>query len=340
VTFEPLPRELLDEMTPTELREYDEILAAELADLDDGPALIGEIDPDNPPATPGELSAALTQGREMQRPHLDLIDQVMLDAESRGGQRILLNVGPRYGKTRRVSWGCAHRLTRRPETRIIYASHGKRLAEAQTRWVRDLLEAHDLGVHIRTDTRAADRWHLQGFDGGMMAAGIGGGITGFGADLLVIDDVIKDDKQAHSVTWRDATWRWFTQTAFDRLEPNASVVIVMTRWHADDLAGRLLREQPGVWTHIRVPTIAERDDPIGRKPGELLWPERYDEAAVAEQRRTLGAHGFAARHQQTPAAAEGGLFKRDNLKRYWRTRARRRSTCAAPAPTSRTAGGS
>jgi len=154
----------------------------------------------------------------------------------------------------------------------------------------------------------------------MLAAGVGSGITGFGADLLVVDDVIADDKQAQSSTWREAGWRWFTQTAFDRLEPGASVVIVMTRWHADDLAGRLLREQPGVWTHIRVPTVAEDDDPIGRKPGELLWPERYDEAAVAEQRRTLTEHGFAARHQQRPAAAEGGLFKRSALQHRWTRR--------------------
>lgn len=316
--FEPLPSELLDYATPAELAELERIYLAELADLDDGPALTGDIDPDNPPDTPGALAAALTRGAEIQRPHLDLIDRVLLDAETKGRQRIILNVGPRYGKTRRVRWGCLHRLMRRPESRIIYGSHGKALAHEQTRWVRDQFEAHDLGVRVRQDTRAADRWYLDGFDGGMLAAGIGSGITGFGADLLVVDDVIADDKQAQSDTWRKAGWRWFTQTAFDRLEPNASVVIVMTRWHAEDLAGRLLTEQPGVWTHIRVPTIAEDDDPIGRKPGALLWPERYDDAAVAEQKRTLGAHGFAARHQQKPAAAEGGLFKREHLRRTWR----------------------
>src|SRR5207248_5365555 len=88
-----------------------------------------------------------------------------------------------------------------------------------------------------------------------------------------------------------------------------------TRWHADDLAGRLLTLQPGVWTHIRVPTVAEDADPLGRAPGELLWPERYDAAAVAEQRATLTEHGVAARHQQRPAAAEGGLLQREHLRR-------------------------
>ncbi|HKN57149.1 MAG TPA: phage terminase large subunit [Amycolatopsis sp.] len=315
--IEPLAPELLDLMTPGELAEYERILLAELADVDDGPALIGDIDLDNPPDTPGALAAALTRGREVQRPHLDLIDEVLLRAEAEGRQRIILNVGPRYGKTRRIRWACAHRLMRRPETRIIYGSYGKALAHEQTRWVRDQLEAHDLGVRVRQDTRAADRWYLDGYDGGMLAAGIGSGITGFGADLLVVDDVIADDRQAQSATWREAGWRWFTQTAFDRLEPDASVVIVMTRWHADDLAGRLLTLQPGVWTHIRVPTVAEDDDPLGRTPGELLWPERYDAAAVAEQRATLTEHGFAARHQQRPAAAEGGLFKREHLRRTW-----------------------
>lgn len=316
--LQPLPQELLDYATPAELAELERLYLAELADNEDnGPALTGDIDPDNPPGTPGELAAMLTQNQEAQRPHLDLIDKVLLRAEAEGRQRIILNVGPRYGKTRRVRWACMHRLMRDPNCRIIYASYGKRLADDSTRWVRDQLEAHDLGVRVRQDTRAADRWYLDGADGGMLAAGIGSGITGFGANLLVVDDVIADDKQAQSSTWRETGWRWFTQTAFDRLEPGASVVIVMTRWHADDLAGRLLREQPGVWTHIRVPTVAEVDDPIGRDPGELLWPERYDATAVAEQRQTLGAHGFAARHQQRPAAAEGGLFKRQHLKRHW-----------------------
>lgn len=323
MAFEPLGPDAIALMTREELTEYEALLLAEIAALsDDGPATTGEIDPDTPPETPGQLAAALTQGREAQRPHLDLIDRVMLNAEQLGRQRIILNVGPRYGKTRRVRWACAHRLMRRPETRIIYGSYAKALAHEQTRWVRDQLEAHDLGVRVRQDTRAADRWYLDGYDGGMLAAGIGGGITGFGADLLVVDDVIKDDAQAQSATWRNAVWRWFTQTAWDRLEPDASVIIVMTRWHADDLAGKLLKEQPGVWTHIRIPTVAEDDDPVGRKPGVLLWPERYDETAVAEQRRTLGSHGFAARHQQRPAAAEGGLFRRQHLQRYWRTAGR------------------
>lgn len=314
--LDPLPSELLDYATPAELAELEQIYLAELADVDDGPALTGDIDPDNPPTTPGELAAALTSGREAQRPHLDLIDQVLERAARVGRQRIILNVGPRYGKTRRVRWNLLLRLMRQPDTRIIYSSYAKGLAAEQTGWVRDQLEAFDLGVTPRKDSRARDRWYLDGYDGGMLAAGVGSGITGFGADLLVVDDVIADDKQAQSDTWRKAGWRWFTQTAFDRLEPDASVVVVMTRWHAEDLAGKLLTEQPGVWTHIRIPTVAEADDPIGRAEGALLWPERYDEAAVAEQKITLGPHGFASRHQQRPSAGEGGHFKRVDW-RHW-----------------------
>lgn len=295
-------------------REFE---AALQRDADAGPETIGEIDPDNPPTTSRELAAALTREREHQRPHLDLIDRTLAKCMTQGRQRIIINIGPRYGKTRGVRWACLHRLMRQPDSRIIYGSYGKALAHEQTRWVRDQLESHDLGVSVRQDTRAADRWYIKGHDGGMLAAGIGSGITGFGADLLVVDDAIADDAQAQSPTWRETGWRWFTQTAFDRLEPNASVVIVMTRWHAEDLAGKLMTEQPGVWTQIRVPTVAEDDDELGRESGALLWPERYDAAAVAEQRKTLGSHGFAARHQQRPAAAEGGLFKRAHLQRYW-----------------------
>lgn len=263
------------------------------------------------PDSPGALAAQLTKGREEQRPHLDLIDRELMRCTDQGGQRIIINIGPRYGKTQRVKWGILHRLSKLPDSRVIYASHGASLAEDASRWVRDQLEAHPLGPRPRRDSRAVDRWWIQGQRGGMLAAGIGGGITGFGADLLVIDDVIKDAEQALSQAWRDKVWRWYTQTAFDRLEPDASVVIVMTRWHEDDLTGRLLREQPGVWTVIRVATVAEAGDPLQRKPGELLWPERYDETAVAEQRATLGAYAFSARHQQQPTKRAGGVWQED-----------------------------
>lgn len=305
---------LLAHATPAELAELERHLRQELADLgeapDPDPTVEGHVVLEALAETPGALAATLTGGREIQRPHLDLIDQVLVKAAEVGRQRVIVCVGPRYGKSRRgARWGSAWRLHQRPDTRIIIATHTAGLAEGHSRWVRDLLENHDLGIKPRRDTRSVGEWYLDGYDGGILAAGIGGAITGFGADVLLIDDVIKDAEQAASATWREKVWRWYTETAFDRLEPNASVVIINTRWDADDLTGRLLREQPGVWTVIRVPTVAEAGDPLGRVVGELLWPERYDAAAVAEQQATLGPYAFSARHQQNPIKGLAGLWE-------------------------------
>lgn len=311
-SFTPLPPELVELMTPVELAEYEAILRAELAALDseEGPAVTGAVDPDDPPATPGALAAALTEGREVQRPHLALLDQVLVDAAERGGQRVIVNIAPRYGKSRRIArWGVPWVLSQLPDTPVMLISHTAELVEAHSRFARDLLEQHDLGVRPRRDSRAVNRWQLDGYDGGILAAGIGGAVTGWGAGLLIIDDVIKNAKQAASREWRDKIWEFYTETLFDRLEPGASVVVVETRWHPQDLTGRLLSEFPGVWRHIRIPTIAEESDPLGRKPGELLWPERFDQAAVDEQRATLGSAAFAARHQQRPVAGAGGIWK-------------------------------
>lgn len=265
------------------------------------------------PDSPGALAMKVAGRKHIQRAHHNLIDEQFMQGETEGGKRVIINIGPRYGKTNQLRWGCAHRVARNPDRRIIYASYSADLAEDSSRWVRDQLEAHDLGPRPRRDSRAVDRWWIEGHDGGMLAAGIGGGITGFGADDLVIDDVHKNHEEAHSKTMRDKVWRWYTQTAYDRLEPGANVWIVMTRWHPDDLTGRLLKEQPGVWTVIRIPTIALPGDPLGRAPGELLWPERYDQAEVEAQRTTLGPFGFGARHQQDPKVNTGGVFDEDLL---------------------------
>lgn len=313
--------EIIAEATPAELRELEGLLRAELGELGDSddegpdPSVAGHVELAELAATPGDLARIITGGREQQRPHLDLIDQVLVKAAEVGGQRIIVNIGPRLGKSRRgARWGSAWRLHQNPDTRIIIATHTAGLAEGHSRWVRDLLETHDLGIKPRRDTRSVGEWYLDGYEGGILAAGIGGTITGFGADVLLIDDAVKNAEQAASKTWQDKTWTWYTETAFDRLEPNASVVILMTRWNPNDLTGKLLTEQPDNWTVIRIPTVAEENDPIGRAPGELVWPERYDEAAVAEQRRTLGSVAFAARHQQKPEAARGTVWRRS----WWR----------------------
>jgi predicted phage terminase large subunit-like protein len=140
--------------------------------------------------------------------------------------------------------------------------------------------------------------------------GVGAGVTGYGGDLIVIDDPIRSRDDASSLVYRDRVWDWYTNDLYTRLEPGGSVILIMTRWHEDDLAGRILAspDSPN-WTVISLPAEAEEDDPLGRQLGEPLWPERYDSAALAERRMVLGID-YSALYQQRPLPREGEMFKR------------------------------
>ena len=179
--------------------------------------------------------------------------------------------------------------------------------------------------------------------GGVRAVGVGAGITGYGAHLIIVDDPVKSRAEAESETCRERVWNWFNDDLYTRLEPDGKIILIQTRWHEDDLAGRLLREarEGGEqWEVISLPALAESGitndefqitncepdseirnssfiirnsqstDPLGRAPGEALCPERYDEKKLARIRRKLGSYSFAALYQQRPAPAEGGQFKR------------------------------
>jgi predicted phage terminase large subunit-like protein len=154
--------------------------------------------------------------------------------------------------------------------------------------------------------------------------GRGGSITGRGGDFVILDDPIKDSLEANSPTLREQLWQWFTQVLMTRLmTASASIVIVQTRWHEDDLIGRLTDptnphyspEEAAKWKIINLPALAEDEDPLGRKPGELLWPERFDMEFMEAQRR-LDPRGFSALYQGRPTAEDGDLFRRENIKYF------------------------
>ena len=157
--------------------------------------------------------------------------------------------------------------------------------------------------------------------GGMIAAGVGGPITGHGAHLAIIDDPVKDAEDANSKTQRDAKWDWYRFVLRTRLMPGGAIVLVLTRWHEDDLAGRLLQAaasdpEADQWTVLRLPAIAEEEDPLGRELGQALWPEQYDETALKEIKASVGSYVWAALYQQRPAPAEGGVLQRKWWKYY------------------------
>jgi len=188
-----------------------------------------------------------------------------------------------------------------PDKHVVLASYGADLSEDFGREVRDLIWDNEeiLTTRIRRDASRVDSFKMVG-GGGMVSRGLGGSITGRGADVLLIDDYIKEIKEALSPTYRDYMWNWFTTTAYTRLEPNGTCIIIATRWHSDDLIGRILKAFPGQWTNIVLPAIAEKNDLLGRLPGQPLFPERYPLKVLMERMEILGSAYFQALFQQRP----------------------------------------
>ncbi len=204
-------------------------------------------------------------------------------------------------------------LANRPWAHVIAASHTAGLARSFGRNIRALIQEHELrlGLTLDPNNRSAGRFGVVG-GGSYFATGVRGPITGRRADLVLIDDPVKSQAEADSGSLRDHLWDWFRSDLTTRLRPGGKVVLVMTRWHPDDLGGRLLSSSD-VWRVVRLPAIAETGDAMGRSPGEPLWPEWEDEAALRRKRLLLGDRTFEALFQQSPRAPGGRLFKTANL---------------------------
>lgn len=235
--------------------------------------------------------------------------------------RLIVNMPPRHGKSMLISetfpsWY----LGRNPDKRVICTAYDQALAERFGRFNRLKLDEYGpqlWGVSVSKSKASQTDWEIERRAGGMRAVAIGAGITGHGADLLIIDDPHKSAAEADSETYRERIWQEWQQTLSTRLHAGGRVVVVATRWHEDDLCARLLASEPERWTVLSLPCEAEPDDPLGRPVGAALWPEGgYDEAWIASQKATVGSRAWAALYQQRPAAAEGNLIKREWVQRY------------------------
>jgi len=200
-------------------------------------------------------------------------------------------------------------MARHPGAHVIGASHTAGLAAAFGRGVRGLLVEHRarLGVGIDPASRAAHRFGTTA-GGTYYATGVRGPVTGRRADLAVIDDPVKGQAEADSRAQREALWSWYRSDLLTRLRPGGRVVLVMTRWHPDDLGGRLLAGTEG-WRVVRLPALAEEGDLMGRAPGEALWPEWEDRAALERKRLAMGDRAWEALFQQSPRVLGGRLFQ-------------------------------
>ncbi len=287
-------------------------------------------------ATPGWAAYFASDGEWKYPPHLALLDRLLVKICRREIDRLVVNMPPRHGKSELISkylpfWT----LGSAPSTRIILTSYGAKLSETFGLKARELIKtdgAYLFNRKINAAERSVARFGLQDESGGMDCLGAGGAITGKGADLLLIDDPIKNDAQANSPVIREKLWEWFLSTALTRLEPGGAVIVIATRWNEDDLCGRIEKNfdcvyldnfrsldftlESDEWLITKLPVIAASDDISGRKEGETLWKERFSVSDILKRKEALGSYWFSALYQQSPAPLDGGIFKRSFFKYF------------------------
>lgn len=276
------------------------------------------FEPAPPPrwATPGDLARHLDPSVK-QTPALDLIDQALVEAFSTPDSRLLIAMPPQEGKSQRASrWFPLWALTQNPDLRIAVASYEHGVARRWGRTIRDDItsNAADLNLSIRQDLSAQAEWQLDRRRGGVYSVGVGGALTGRPVDLMIIDDPFKGHETADSLTIREAVWEWWTGTVATRFSPGAPVILIQTRWHEDDLAGRLLNgETADRWKAISIPAQCEdpATDPLGRTTvGEFMISAQGRTQEQWEIRKSeQTTRSWAALYQQHPTPVEGAVWK-------------------------------
>ncbi|MCK5613523.1 terminase family protein, partial [Candidatus Pacearchaeota archaeon] len=260
--------------------------------------------------------------------HLVLIQKELMAMHAGDYSHLLILLPPRHGKSEQVTvrWP-AWNLELDPKKKIIVGAYNKDFASTFSGEIRRLV-SNIPSIRISKENKRRADWKTAD-GGGVVAAGVGSAPTGRGGDILIIDDPVKNRKEANSITYRNDVWNWFLEDMYTRREPGAQTIVIMTQWHDDDLAGRLMTRGAwrGVFKVLRIPALAEtqeeRDlyhgrfeslevgvpDPVGRKPGAPLWKERFNKKMLEKIRLRLG-RAFSALYQQRPQPVEGGQFKR------------------------------
>lgn len=245
-----------------------------------------------------------------------------LEAVEKGEvKRLMVFMPPRSGKSQLTTINLpAWYLGRNPNKEVITVSYNAELATEFGGKTRDIIAdpiyqiVFSEGIKLKGDERAKGRWRTDK-GGSYTSVGMGGGITGRGCHLLILDDIIKNPEEAESKLIRDKQWDWYRSVAYSRLEKDAAIVITLTRWHLDDLAGRLLAEQDkggDKWEVIEFPAIAVKDEQY-RKIGEPLWPDKYNLDNLNQTKKTVGLYYWNAMYQQNPVLSEHQEFKPGNI---------------------------
>ena len=257
--------------------------------------------------------------------HLDLLCHLLEDVERGDIARLIISMPPRHGKSMTVtqtfpSWF----IGKNPNRRVIEVSYSDELARKFGRENRRKVEEFGqelFGVVVSRDNASGTNWGIDGHPGGMISAGVGGSITGEGADLLIIDDPIKNRQEAESITYRERLWSEWQDTLMSRLYPGGRVVIIMTRWHEDDLVGRLLAQGRQDWRIVNLSAVADEDEPdiLRRAPGETLWPEiGFNDKWAEDVKSKVGVRTWESLYQGHPRPQDGGLFRASRFRRFTR----------------------
>lgn len=254
-------------------------------------------------------------------------------------KRLMIFMPPRNGKSELVSRRLpAYLLGKNPDYTIIACSYGAELARRMNRDVQRIMDDASyrqlfpdtqlFGQNVRsvaqgTWLRNSDMFEVVGHRGYYLSTGVGGSITGSGAHVAIIDDPIKNRKEADSSTYRKSIYEWYTSTLLTRLTPEGQILLTVTRWHEDDLPGQLLwlsehEEEADQWTIIKLPARAK--EPIApydiRRAGDALWPARWSAQKLVKVEKSVGPRDFASLFQQEPSVEEGNIFKKTAW-RYW-----------------------
>jgi predicted phage terminase large subunit-like protein len=271
------------------------------------------------------------RGQWSYAPHLHVLNQYLMALMARRITKLIVTMPPQHGKSSfTTQYFSTFYLGNNPYHEVIVAAYEATFAATWGGRCRDLMSEYGpplWGLTVKQDARAADNWRLKMAasatrrdrvrrpSGGMRTAGIGTGITGRPMHLGIIDDPFKDNVQAMSPTYRQRVWDWYESSFMTRAQPDTVVIVQHTRWHEDDLIGRLLEREPEQWTVLNLPAIAEDEgDALGRERGAALWPGKYDEAFLANVQTSIDPYWWAALYQQRPAPPGGGVFH----KAWWK----------------------
>ena len=288
---------------------------------DFGAALADELFPPPPPiwVTSPVAFGEQTSSVWKRSPHIELMERAFLDAiNAPGGGRLCICVSVRHGKS---MFGSrifpAWYLGTHPDNRVMLAGHEADFASRHGRAARDLLTYYGpekFNVRVSPRSEAANRWDLDVREGGMLTLGVGGSPIGRGGNVVIVDDPYRNYADAMNPRVREATWTWFMGTMMTRLEADGTIIVIMARWHPEDLVGMLEATEPGRWTVISMPALCTNpeDDLLGRSLGEALWPDRWPVEALLQRKESVslvdGEAVWDSQYQQDPRASVGDFF--------------------------------